>query len=31
MSPNPGEMCAVFTQLPVTRYQVCVSELTGVN
>lgn len=31
MNPDPGETCAVITQLPVTRYQVCVSELTGVN
>lgn len=29
MNPDPGE--TVMTQLPVTRYQVCVSELTGVN
>lgn len=31
MNPDPGEMCTVVVQLPVTHYQVCVSELTGVN
>lgn len=31
MDPDPEETCAVITQLPVIRYQVCVSELTGAN